>query len=480
MTEINTRKTGVMNNMKMLYMYDVRGIQDYIFRTNKMKEIIGASLIVDELIINLFKKATEDYNVSYDMKANDELKFKFDDSNELDAEILYYGGGNLLVLFNNKEIAEKVSKEMCFKLVKKTYTLQLAVAGVEATGDYHKDYLNLRKEMDRVKLNMPMSLPVSGFPITLNDPQSGFAFSKEFDGKKCTYEAYKKLKAFDKKYSNNEIEKINDFKSFEGESLIAIVHIDGNNMGQRIANIMGKITDYKEAAKSSRKISEDINDWFINKALKNVENKVEDFCLKVGLKKTKGEAFRKIISAGDDITFVCNARIAMACVEEFMKSLGDDYTACAGVYVTHTHFPFSRAYEYAEQLCSNAKKLSRDNPGNYVDFHINYGGILNDLDTIRETQYSVAGKSLVARPYNLNDNINDLFGMLSEFKKRDIARTQLKGLRESFMEGPEVVGKELARINSRLKEELKINEEEYGLLFDAIEVMDLKWGECHE
>ena len=480
MIETNIRKTGVMTNMKMLYMYDVRGIQDYIFRTNKMKEIVGASIIVDSLIMKLFEKATEDYNVSYNMNASDELKFKFDDTNELDAEILYYGGGNLLVLFNDHEIAEKVSKEMCFKLVKKTYTLQLAVAGVEATGDYHKDYLNLRQEMDRVKLNMPMSLPVSGFPITLNDPQTGFAFSKEFEGKKCTYEAYKKLKAFKKKYKDNEIEKINDFKSFEGESLIAIVHIDGNNMGQRIANIMGKITDYKEATKKSREISEGINEWFINKALTHVENKVEELCAKAGLKKSKAEAFRKIISAGDDITFVCNARIALSCVEEFMKSLGEEYTACAGVYVTHTHFPFSRAYEYSEQLCSNAKKLSRDNPGNYVDFHINYGGILNDLETIRETQYTVAGQSLVGRPYDLNNNIDELFGMLNEFKVRNIARTKLKGLREAFMEGPEVVEKELARINSRLKEELIIDKEKYSVLFDAIEVMDLKWGECHE
>ena len=36
--------------MAWLYMYDVRGIQDYVFRTNKMKEIIGASLLVEDLV----------------------------------------------------------------------------------------------------------------------------------------------------------------------------------------------------------------------------------------------------------------------------------------------------------------------------------------------------------------------------------------------------------------------------------------------
>ena len=33
-----------------LAMYDVRGIQNYIFRTNKLKEIIGASSIVENII----------------------------------------------------------------------------------------------------------------------------------------------------------------------------------------------------------------------------------------------------------------------------------------------------------------------------------------------------------------------------------------------------------------------------------------------
>ena len=35
----------------VLAMYDVRGIQKYIFRTNKIKEIIGASNIVAMLNI---------------------------------------------------------------------------------------------------------------------------------------------------------------------------------------------------------------------------------------------------------------------------------------------------------------------------------------------------------------------------------------------------------------------------------------------
>ena len=48
--------------MAWLYMYDVRGIQDYVFRTNKMKEIIGASLLVEDLIKKIFIKQLNEEN----------------------------------------------------------------------------------------------------------------------------------------------------------------------------------------------------------------------------------------------------------------------------------------------------------------------------------------------------------------------------------------------------------------------------------
>ena len=45
--------------MCVLAMYDVRGIQAYIFRTNKVKDIIGASTLVDNIIQKAFSKASE-------------------------------------------------------------------------------------------------------------------------------------------------------------------------------------------------------------------------------------------------------------------------------------------------------------------------------------------------------------------------------------------------------------------------------------
>ena len=44
-------KTDLLNR-EVLAMYDVRGIQNYIFKSNAAKEIIGASVLVSNVIID--------------------------------------------------------------------------------------------------------------------------------------------------------------------------------------------------------------------------------------------------------------------------------------------------------------------------------------------------------------------------------------------------------------------------------------------
>ena len=185
----------------------------------------------------------------------------------------------------------------------------------------------------------------------------------------------------------------------------------------------------------------------------------------------------------------------MNCVKGFMEALKAcheyEFSACAGIYVCHTHFPFYRAYEYAEELCDSAKKPSRTKEGNYVDFLVGNGGILNDLDVIKDKEFrDVEGKYISARPYYVTKpekqrediyGIEELIDVLNKLKK--VPRTKLKGLRESFLQGTKLFEKELERINSRLsdKDKIKLEPSKYGILFDAIDIMDLKWGEvCND
>ena len=92
-----------MEDIPIIAIYDVRGIQDYVFRTNALKEIVGASLIVDNLIINEFKNAVlkqkiEDSAIILDWQNTNELKFKvLEDAKNSDLNLLVtdYGDSDL-------------------------------------------------------------------------------------------------------------------------------------------------------------------------------------------------------------------------------------------------------------------------------------------------------------------------------------------------------------------------------------------------
>ncbi len=56
---------------EFMVMYDVRGIQNYVFKTNKLKEVIGASGIISDLIIHLFNQAVKDAQIN--LITNDDI-----------------------------------------------------------------------------------------------------------------------------------------------------------------------------------------------------------------------------------------------------------------------------------------------------------------------------------------------------------------------------------------------------------------------
>src|SRR5690606_35336429 len=81
---------------------------------------------------------------------------------------------------------------------------------------------------------------------------------------------------------------------------------------------------------------------------------------------------RPLLLGGDDLTFVCDGRIALdlavTAIGEFAKHriphLGDDggetiLSACSGVALVKPHAPFHRSYELADALCASAKREAR-------------------------------------------------------------------------------------------------------------------------
>ena len=61
-----------MEQNKVLAMYDVRRIQQYVFRTPKIKDAVGASAIVENIITDALKYAVKEMGI-----ASEEMNLKW-------------------------------------------------------------------------------------------------------------------------------------------------------------------------------------------------------------------------------------------------------------------------------------------------------------------------------------------------------------------------------------------------------------------
>ena len=541
---------------RILAMYDIRGIQSFIFRTNRVKEIMGASRMVEDIIEGALKHGLSEAGVSRERyivtwKDNEELRILSDEN--MEAQVLFIGGGNAYVMYRDRELAVQVNRKMARYVLDETYSLQLAVAMVEKTESYAADYQSVQNEMSRIKACMPYSGCLGAPSVVAVDDLSGFPYNsidsdarEKLQGRPeysqdLSYESIKKLTAYYKSIEEGK-EKVHDnlITEYGRESTLAVVHIDGNNMGMRIRALMENETDYEKAVKKMREISMNINAGF-NAAFEEISKRVQDWVdspantiLKKQEDGQRARYIRKILVAGDDITFVCNAGLALPIVESFARDVsgrvmyGDPkkeedierygFSVCAGVAFVHSHFPFHTAYEVAEECCSSAKARAKEEGNrlltdkkeeriaNWVDFQICKSVHNIDLGKSRKKNYTLSeGESLLRRPYYIEVNCPSYkefdeqnaeysyqrFKEIIDYFKdnKSIPRSLAKEFRNTYPLGRSAIEELVIFARSRkkltgaiAKEELSGAEDIFGFVeldgklvaawYDALEMMD--------
>ena len=212
----------------------------------------------------------------------------------------------------------------------------------------------------------------------------------------------------------------------------------------------------------------------------------------------KTKLYRKIIVAGDDITFVCNGKLAVPAVKYFLENIGEekDYSACGGIAFFNSHFPFSDAYQVAEACCENAKKRAKEEEnrgeesriGNFMDFQVCTNVRAANLDAYRDKHYLSEQGLVIARPYFVPTKKNR--GAMNEKNEKysivhllcwgdffhKMPRNKAKDLRNVIPMGKNEREKELSFLESRGYKMLVKEKEEYRIWYDALEIMDLFIG----
>ena len=504
--------------MPVLTMIDLLQIQQYIASSNKLKEIVGGSKLVSWAT----SKSSKSGLIS--------------ELGELGAvkNMIYGAGGNILLKFNDLDEAKKFSSKFCRALYESAPGLECVICHKKfSNNDFVKTFLNLQKEINELKTCRKPSLPLLGISVTAicrstGKPAYKFdsedrAISREIDlkNKKAegVYDNYDNIEPCRISLrSGKEIEcrhplDIDHLGRTRGEtSLVGIVHIDGNQIGKKIYNWLIENKNSPEIEQKLKEISKQLDD-ITKEAFKAVEERVCNACDEdengriciFNVDKEKFELqrenniyylpLRKIFVSGDDITFICDGRIAFDLAETVLKYLEKEriphlgkITASAGIAIVHSHAPFYRAFELAYELCKSAKEITRENEKSALDWQI--GLPRKSLKEIRKIIYQTSnGNKLTMRPYPLENEQNPPIHswyyltrkLLIEHLKQ-WPRSKAKHLAQIVREGEEEVRETLQNWKITAPE-IKLPEEiaedgywgEETPIIDAIELLDIYW-----
>ena len=454
---------------KVLALYDFSSKQEYIYRTSKIREISGASLLMGEM----YKKFAVLYEESGKGKFvyNLEETFQLNKSNHdaefnPDAEVLYDGGGNLMVVYKDRQTYVEANKIFSKYLAENCPGLNMIASCVEVTETFDSigsdtrtgDRDLLYKKNAEIKNRCPAFDIPAVTPVTLIDPMTflpvTYKRSNDLEGEiSLSSDRYSKRKAFEK--SDNKADNLEDL-----EGLTAVIYIDGNSMGKKL---MGCRSDeYDKGVAALREFSENTNNAFVVNTLAAIEKKI---------KSSDNKGYRRVIGGGDEITIICDARIVYEIIKvyfEELKQSGAGNTACAGIAIFPAKSPFNVAYDIAEAACESAKKRAHKENGNYFDFYFCHAGIVNDFDSLRKKEDA----EITARPYEFDWAVSN-FDEYGE-KLRKAGRANVKALGDAALLSYEKYRFEVRRVNAYLKENLfEGNEKEMKIVYDMAEVYDL-------
>jgi len=400
---------------KYLYGASVQGIQGFIFETNKLKEIVGASDLIEQFCSLEFLK--------------DFLETKKIPLEAID--ILRRAGGNIRIAFENKEDVEKMVKYFPQYIMSKAYGITISQALVEfGKHDYlkKKDELEVKLTKARNQASIPLD---SRFSLMKQTPRTG---KPAYD-----YGANKEIVDKGNWQKNKNAERgrasillgrlcltdtdgsfpvdMDDIAKENANNKIAIIHADGNKMGLMLQKMNESLKD-----KSTEEIQKVFKD-FSTQITKSTNDAVKEAFEKNFRKYDKENElipFRPVVIGGDDVTVICRADDALGFtndyLEAFEKNTEENFeehglsqyakklTACAGIAFCNKKFPFHYAYNLAEDLCKFAKEES-EREASCLVFHNIQSSYFTDYKSYVDNELRTKeGISLQFAPYFIDSN----------------------------------------------------------------------------
>lgn len=393
------------------YLFELKGIQSFLFATGKLRDMVSGSELVDFLcttpLDEVLALAMGEESLN-DLPQTKNYKIVCN-SLSGDQNILFCprkAGGAFYLVFDDFDKRARFSS--CWRLLINQVLPNTEQAEVLPEGQCSikaalKEGIN---QLASSRQRLP-ALPFAS-PLTLRAPRTGYAaVAKDKNDKEWLDVATRNKRRFvrppalqqsiveqplTKRFCEDaSLKWPNTFENDDSGILfplnnhnIAIVHADGNGLGEvlRALNAASAAADDETYVKLYRQFSDELAVTTITSAQEATEQAIVPFAEKNIL------PLRPVVLGGDDLTVIIREDLALNFTrifcEQFEKNsksmlarlrdsleksgiakplldkLPSMLTACAGISFIKPSQPFAQAYELTEELCKRAKKSSKN------------------------------------------------------------------------------------------------------------------------
>jgi len=411
---------------RCLTLFGTASIQNYIFSSNLLAENSGASEAVFQAL-------------------------EYWRNNAQATETIYVGGGNAAVIFANRDAALRSTRDWSLDLARDFPGLRV-VAGHAIVGGrgLRVAYEEALRELYEAESGPPFGSPLGALPVVRTCPSTNLGASSRYEDPDGTVswfsaEAAGKHSMADEAFNrflgrvyrevliNSSLRpgfprRLEELGVTEGASQIAVVHADGDGLGAVVRSIVddGTLSDDEFAQALSRfsmRADELAWDAFRQTILDLVSTRDQWTTEEIQPTDDRSDfliPLRAIVWGGDDLTFVTNGRLGLAVTARYLHNYSlkareylsewlpleqDTFTSSAGVAIVPLKFPFSRAYDIAEELAGQAKKRRAEQPerGSWLDFQIVMEGASDSLEGTRRALYPPHIMEGWGRPYRVDN-----------------------------------------------------------------------------
>lgn len=369
---------------KHLVVMEVSQKQRYIFGSNRLRENIGASIVIARMTEEVPKEAYRESIQSGNQELNKVLESHSEDADQyLTSHLEFNGGGKSVYSFPSEKEAKLFIHTVSLFVLKSYFGIEVFFAMQEVkTANKLEDIQALYQKLAEKKsrrlqsfrlhgIGLTEKCPSTSLPVHKIDNQTGLPdkvikaadkYQKALEkqqktktGKIDTYgkdgfhlEVYTKLAALEEEEDSEkakafsrfitdkdnyvfprDLDKIGGTK--EEKNKIAIIAVDGNGMGRRIRSIQNLIKqeadmDNVEVLKIFSQYISRVYEESIHKTVKRVETEWENLNVYLELT-TEGEKkclpLRPLIAAGDDICFITEARIGLDFTRLLLQNINE-------------------------------------------------------------------------------------------------------------------------------------------------------------